>query len=292
MAHPRLTSYLGRSRLAPSGQVALAAGVEWYDQHLALEQLDKRTVAIGEPRYYQQNVSYLISGTARAVIYDTGTGLADTPGAVNALAEGPVVATCSHQHYDHVGNLDRFDEVWLLDLPQYRRAVRNELLRPPLRLHLGPLEAMPRPVFRVGKWLPDGAMIDLGGRQLRVLHLPGHTVDGMALYDVSADQLFVGDFLYPGGAYAFTPTGNLADYTASAARLLELTSATTQIFVAHPGRVPVFSAPRMTRQDLDDLWVGLRDAQARPNSAKGLLLRSYPAGSQLSILARAPWARP
>lgn len=290
-ARAYLTSYLRRPGLAPAGQVGLADGVHWHDDLIAYEHLDTRTVALGEPRYYQQNVTYLLAGTERALLYDAGTGLANLPAAVARFAAVPVTATCSHLHYDHVGQLGRFGDVWLLDRPEYRAATRADVLRPPLRLHGGLIEGMRRPRVRVGRWLGDGEVIDLGARRLRVLHLPGHTSDGMALHDEEAGQVFVGDFIFPGGAYAFPPTGSVDAYLRSAERLLEAIDDDTTVFVAHPGRVSVFRAPRMTRQDVAVLLTGLRAARDGRAASSGVLLRRYPAGDRMSVLTRGRWGR-
>jgi hypothetical protein len=45
----------------------------WFDDYFVVETIDPSTFAIGEPRYYQGNYSYLIVGTARAVLFDAGT---------------------------------------------------------------------------------------------------------------------------------------------------------------------------------------------------------------------------
>ena len=48
--------------------------VVWHDDYYTIERLDSRTIAIGEPRYYQQNISYLILGEDRAILFDAGAG--------------------------------------------------------------------------------------------------------------------------------------------------------------------------------------------------------------------------
>ncbi len=47
----------------------------WFDDYFVVEPIDSDTFAIGEPRYYQGNYSYLIVGTERAILFDAGTGL-------------------------------------------------------------------------------------------------------------------------------------------------------------------------------------------------------------------------
>ena len=57
----------------------------WHDDYFLVKQLDDRTYAIGEPRYYQQNFSYLIMGSERAVLFDAGPGYRDIRGVAESL---------------------------------------------------------------------------------------------------------------------------------------------------------------------------------------------------------------
>lgn len=272
-------------------QVALGEGLAWFDEYFATRRLDADTVAIIEPRYHQENVNYLIEGRDAALVFDTGPGLHDLVAVVDRLTRLPVTATCSHLHYDHVGNLDRFADVRLLDLPAYRSLCADGVLVPTRRLHGGILEGNPRPAVRVAGWYAVGEVIDLGGRRLQALHLPGHSLDGMALYDRDRNLLFAGDFIYPGGAYAFTPGADLGDYIRSAAAVLEVIDDDTRVLSAHTGRPAITAVPVMRRPDVEALLAGLRSVRDGAVRGRGVFPRRYPVTAAMSIYAGFPWQR-
>ena len=71
-----LAAWLEPHTIVDPAPVKIAKG-EMVDDYFAVQDLGERTFAIGEPRYYQQNYSYLIVGTTRAVLFDSGTGTSD-----------------------------------------------------------------------------------------------------------------------------------------------------------------------------------------------------------------------
>ena len=92
--------------LAPPA--TLRPGLVWHDDYYSIERLDETTWAIGEPRYAQQNVSYLIVGRERAVVFDAGPGLRELAPVVAGLTELPITFVPSHLHYDYLpGGLRR-----------------------------------------------------------------------------------------------------------------------------------------------------------------------------------------
>ena len=65
-------------------------------------------------------------------------------------------------------------------------------------------------------------MIDLGNRQLTVIHTPGHSPGGIALWESATATLFSGDIVYDGPLIEDTYHANAEDYYNSMVRLLEL----------------------------------------------------------------------
>jgi hypothetical protein len=123
--------------------------------------IDTHTYAISEPNYWQQNVSYLLIGERRALLFDTGPGLYSIREQVQRLTSLPVIAIPSHLHFDHVGDLEEFSDVRLLDTPALRAQVRHGYIVEP------PSQYMLRTPFtyRVRGWVKDGQTIDLGARK-------------------------------------------------------------------------------------------------------------------------------
>lgn len=226
----------------PTEEPILWRGAEWLDDWFALERIDAHTFAIGEPRYWQYNLNYLIVGEARAVLLDSGPGERDIAEVVARLTSQPVTAAFSHAHFDHIGNHERFESVALIDLPCLRERVEAGVFRPSLAQHLTP----GRPEFRVTEWWKPGGIVDLGGRRLEVISIPGHTPESMALFDAERGQLFTGDFIYPGELFAFTPGADLEAYLASARRLIERTGGDEILYGGH-------AAPRLPRAALTRL---------------------------------------
>ena len=153
--------------------------------------LDSRTFALSEPKYWQENVSYLLIGTRQALLFDTGPGIYSIREAVEKLTSLPVIVIPSHLHFDHVGDLEEFDDVRLLDTPALRAQVHDGWFVEPPAQYL--LRSGLR--YRVGGWVKDGQRIDLGGRTVRVLSVPGHTPDSLAILDAGGTRLFSGDLV-------------------------------------------------------------------------------------------------
>ena len=130
---------------------------------------------------------YLITGSEKALLVDTANGYEDLHAIVRTLTELPVIVVNTHGHGDHVfGNL-YFDEAWLhpADNALYDMFfgyAREDLEKRGLK---------PCPV----KPLQIGQIFDLGGVQLEVVDLKGHTAGSVGLLDKAGRILYTGDGL-------------------------------------------------------------------------------------------------
>jgi hydroxyacylglutathione hydrolase len=260
------------------------------DDYFAVEDLGDGTYAIGEPRYYQQNYSYLIVGTARAILFDSGSGTRDISGVVTNITKLPITVIVSHLHFDHLGGIAPFEHVAMIDLPETRADVSAGLFAPSRYEYMGFVDSRAAPSFRVGEWPAPGASIDLGGRSLRILSVPGHTPSSAALFDAANRRLFIGDFIYPTTLYAFLPGASLSAYQATAQMLLKILPADTVLWTAHCCRKNEgVSAPWLTMKDLHDLDAALTAVRAGRAKAVGFYPRVFPVNEQMTLATGFPW---
>jgi hydroxyacylglutathione hydrolase len=260
------------------------------DDYFAVEDLGEGTFAIGEPRYYQQNYSYLIVGASRAILFDVGSGTRDISAVVAGLTTLPVTVIVSHLHFDHLGGIGPFANTAMIDLPDTRADVSGAYFRPSRYEYLGFVDGRGAPSIRVSEWLAPGVTIDLGGRSLRVLSTPGHTPTSVALFDPANRRLFIGDFIYPTTLYAFLPGASLSAYQATARMLLGMLPSDTVLWTAHCcRRNEGVSAPWLSMSDLRDLDAALTLVRAGEGRGGGFYPRRFPVNSEMTLATGFPW---
>ena len=139
--------------------------------------------------------SYLVTGESSAVLIDLALKEKELYSYACALAGKPVMTVLTHAHVDHIYNIESLKEVTV-------HPGDEELLRDGARFQ--------RPVRRcpVLHYVRGGDTIDLGGRILDVIHIPGHTDGSIMLYDRRTGILLSGDtvtrrLLY--GMHTFVP---------------------------------------------------------------------------------------
>ena len=287
--HAELMSRLQPHVIVDPAPARIAKG-RMFDDYFAVQDLGAGTFAIGEPRYYQQNYSYLIIGTKRALMFDAGSGTRDIGKVVKSLTRLPVTVMVSHLHFDHFGGIGAFDHVAMIDLPQTRADMSDGRFRPGRYQYLGLLDGRSAPSTRVTEWLAPGAVIDLGGRSLTVLATPGHTPSSVALFDAANHRLFIGDFIYPTTLYAFLPGASLSAYHRTAQRLLSTLPDDTILWTAHCCRKGEgVLAPWLNIKDVRDLDTALMRVKAGTAASTGFYPRRYPVNDQMTLATGFPW---
>jgi glyoxylase-like metal-dependent hydrolase (beta-lactamase superfamily II) len=203
--------------------------------------------AIYEPHQFEEVISYVIIGTRKAILFDTGMGISNINAVVEGLTKLPISVVNSHTHNDHVGDNWRFDDVYGMPTDFTRTNARGSTADAQAELAPGqicgtlPIGFDPKSyrtrAFHILHWLHDGDSIDLGDRMLKVISTPGHTPDSIVLLDERNGLLFTGDTFYLGPIYLYRPETDLDAYAASIRKLAALSSQLQLLLPAH--NVPV-----------------------------------------------------
>jgi hydroxyacylglutathione hydrolase len=159
--------------------------VHWYDDRTVIIRQALRT-------NFEGPFLYLLLGSERALLLDSGTGHADLRALVDTLLAGrglELVVAHTHGHGDHVGGDSQFAP--------------------------GQVVAGPAEYFGIVHWPEQVVQFDLGDRVLDLIPIPGHEGSDLAFYDRTTRLLFTGDSLYPGRLYV----PDWAAYRSSIARL-------------------------------------------------------------------------
>ncbi|MFJ4847110.1 MULTISPECIES: MBL fold metallo-hydrolase [unclassified Streptomyces] len=233
----------------------------WFEQQPYGDGLIRLT----EPHVHEilkANVWWL-RGTDRDVVVDTGLGVVTLREEVPALFARDPLAVLSHAHLDHVGGAHEFRERagHPADAAALAAGVPASLDGPELARLLGAgevgadfpgrmIDALPGPgydpaAYRVApvtltRPVEDGDRIDLGGRSLTVLHLPGHTPGSVALLEEHTGALYPGDVVYDGYLVDDLPGSDVAAYRRSMEFLCGL-----DVSVVHPGHGRSFDRARL-----------------------------------------------
>ena len=148
----------------------------------------------------------IIQGDKKAIVMDTGYGIADNRGYVEKQLSVPYMVINSHGHPDHTQGNYQFAQVYIhpLDLPAYENSNTQESRRSSYerQQQANGLSADKKEDF-AGK--PEAEMLslegetvyDLGGLTVRVVELPGHTKGTIGLLVEEERLLISGDAFNP-----------------------------------------------------------------------------------------------
>lgn len=206
-----------------------------------IRQLDEHTWHGNGTLMFNESI-YLIEGSERAILIDAGTKMPGLKKIVEDIVKKPVDLVISHGHGDHIGAMSEWDTIWI-------NAADEAILR----------EGAYKGVKR---YLTDGQVIDLGGRQIEVVFTPGHTPGSTTFLDREAHYGFSSDAFGSGNLLVFT---NLSTEAASAKRLMRFLEKYDIKFL-YPGHYWGYNLETPQRvKDVGEMCEGLLDGTMKPN---------------------------
>ena len=148
---------------------------------------------------------YLIVGQNRALLYDTGHGIAPLDYAISKVCDLPYDVVLSHGHWDHTGGAYQFGDVWLnpgdneLCLRHFTEATRASIA------HMYEEQIRKSGIDFDGekyihnsnvvnlKPLEHGQIFDLGGVTVEIVPMEGHTAGSVGVLICEHKLLLTGD---------------------------------------------------------------------------------------------------
>lgn len=187
---------------------------------------------------------YLVEGTDKAALIDTGSGVGNLKEYVQKITSKPIIVILTHGHVDHASGAADFDEVYMNhdDDGVYKEhnqlTIRKDYIKMTNKVGFEKLKesdyVKQRPSSNY-KDLKDGLKFELGGTTLIVYNATGHTPGMMPILFKEQRILLVGDAASKSSTFLFDKNAlGIASYEKSMKDLLEKTNGKfDKIFLSH-----------------------------------------------------------
>lgn len=158
---------------------------------------------------------FLLEGEEKAVLIDSGMNCPNASDIAKELTAKPVILMNTHGDGDHTSGTDGFTSIYIHPLDYIGCDIKGRY----------PHTSMV-PVN-------DGDIIDLGGRPLKIIHIPGHTGGSVAILDIAKRVLYAGDSVQKGHIYMFGEKRCPELFEKSLDKLIALKSEYDYIYASH-----------------------------------------------------------
>lgn len=206
---------------------------EWF----TIEKIDDYTFSISEYKHWEQTHCYLVIGEEKALLIDTGLGVSNIKVVVSNITKKPIQVVTTHVHWDHIGGHKNFENIAVYEKEKEWLCSKFPIPLQVVKANLMKEDCSFEKDFNIDEYkifqgnpnliLNDMDIINLGNRQIQVIHTPGH----ICLYEKEKGYLFSGDLIYQGTLDAFYPTTDPFDFMQSIKKVKKLII--QRIFPAH-----------------------------------------------------------
>jgi len=183
------------------GLHATVSGQEFTNADLTITKLEDKLWVVETT---DNTTMYIIEGSEKAMLIDTGTKCEDLGEVVRHITKKPLYVILTHLHGDHAGNLDPFADI-------YYHAADTLLL------------SMLKPYKGNTHFVKDGDIFDLGDKKIEVKHMPAHTPGSIVLIDRATGTCFSGDAFGSGQVWLqLWPFSTMETYIQSCKKMEQL----------------------------------------------------------------------
>lgn len=206
-------------------------GVQGMSSWFTIDKMDGDTTILSEYRHWEETHCYLLNGSERSLLIDTGLGICNIYDEVKRLTDRPITAIATHIHWDHIGGHRYFPDFYAheaeLDWLNGKFPLSADTIREMVIDRCDLPDGFDVNAYEMFQGTPaqlvdDGDIIDLGGRKIEVLHTPGHAPGHLCFWEKERGYLFTGDLVYKDILFAYYPSTDPAAYLASLEKLAEL----------------------------------------------------------------------
>ncbi len=171
---------------------------------------------------------FLVQGTDKALLIDTGMGVGDLKGFIEQIVHTPYEVVLTHGHCDHAGGASQFETVFLnpkeTELEQWH-ATREHRISDVFSAPFPVPEGITEEDFvpqRTAPYTPlDPDMIfDLGGCTVSFIEVPGHTQGCLVPLIQEDGVMIIGDALGENTLMHFEESTSVETYRRSIEKLL------------------------------------------------------------------------
>lgn len=159
------------------------------------EKISPTTTRIRAPG---MELMYLVEGTEKAALIDTGSGLGFLRACVEQLTDKPIIVLLTHGHVDHAMGAGEFEEVYMNHADDYIYIQHADMgfRRDGLFLctqKVEDAEIIPAKPLETIHQMAGGDSFDLGGLHIDIYDLPGHTRGSVVMLIREERVLLLGD---------------------------------------------------------------------------------------------------
>ncbi len=206
---------------------------------------------------------FLLAGTNEALLIDSGMDVHNAKEIAEELTDLPIKLLITHADRDHTGSNSEFDTFYMhpSEASNYYNTQKSN-----------------------GDFTPiaEGDVLDLGGRPLEIIAVPGHTPGSIAVLDINARTLFGGDIIQDSVIFMFGVQREMHAYLKSLRKLDSYRDRFDTVYPSH-GSFPVH--PDLIDK-LYDAGVKLLNGEylGREAEFQGIIVDSYDVGAATFLM--------